>query len=151
MALTVQHMARQERVKRKMQIALRGTPLTTELIQPHELKWIKPGKEIWLNNSFFDVLSIDSSGIPWKVFGLYDPEDTKLHMKLIRLLHKEEDQEGRSLNAVTAFWSISFLLPSMGYEVFNPETVQSITPSKYTASISTGIRTTPVPPPWTTT
>ena len=109
---SVSHMLHQQSVKRKMQAELKGTELTTVLLQPAELRWLKPGKEIWLNNSFFDVLSIDSSGLPWKVLGLYDPEDTKLHMKLIRLLHKEQNQEDRTLQVITGFWQLWCLLPA---------------------------------------
>ncbi|MCG7753773.1 RasGAP domain-containing protein [Flavihumibacter cheonanensis] len=110
--LSVFHQLQQQSVKYKMNAELRGTELTTVLLQPEELRWLKPGKEIWLNESFFDVLSIDSSSLPWKILGLYDPEDTKLHMKLIRLLHKEKNQEDHSLQAISGFWFICFLLPS---------------------------------------
>ncbi|MCU0385756.1 MAG: hypothetical protein MUE38_06995 [Flavihumibacter sp.] len=110
--LSVFHLLHQQSVKNKMQVELQGTELTTVLLQPEELRWIKPEKEIWLNESFFDVLSIDSSSLPWKVLGLYDPEDTKLHMKIIRLLHKEQNQEDRSLQAISGFWSIWYLLPT---------------------------------------
>lgn len=109
---SVYHQVHQQSVNNKMQIQLQGAELTTVLLQPEELRWLKPGKEIWLNNSFFDVLSIDSSNLPWRVLGLYDPEDTKLHMKIIRLLHKEHNQEDRSLQAISGFWSIWCLLPT---------------------------------------
>lgn len=108
---TVHHLLLQQAVKCKMQEALQGNDLVTVDLMPDQLKWIKPGKEIWLSNSFFDVLSIDSTGIPWKVKGLYDPEDTKLHMKIIRLLHAQTEQEDHELSLLTGAWAIWCALP----------------------------------------
>jgi hypothetical protein len=146
--LSVDHMIRQHAVKIKMQTALKGTELTTVLLQPQELRWLKPGKEIWLNESFFDVLTIDSSGLPWKVRGLYDPEDTKLQMKLIRLLHKQDQQEDQSLVSIAGWLSVWCSLPQ--WFDFNPDSeIFSNNPSSiFTCLLQTGIHETSAPPPW---
>ncbi|KYP15286.1 MAG: hypothetical protein A1D16_11040 [Flavihumibacter sp. CACIAM 22H1] len=141
-------MIRQQAVKINMSAALKGTELTTVLLQPQELRWLKPGKEIWLNNSFFDVLSIDSSGFPWKVEGLYDPEDTKLHMKLIRLLHKEAAQEDEQLRFIAGAWAMWCALPQRFTFHWQPLPPVQLPAFQYSSMLSQGIRTTSAPPPW---
>ena len=148
--LSVHHMLVQQSVKHKMQVALKGTTLTTVLLQPEELKWLKPGKEIWLHNSFFDVLSIDSSQTPWKVFGLYDPEDTKLHMKLIRLLHKEQDDEDRNLQIIAGHWLQCGLLPQEWKIVLPTATEIPVLFTRYLFTIPDQKIPTDNPPPWQT-
>ncbi|WP_290795162.1 hypothetical protein [Flavihumibacter sp. UBA7668] len=146
--LSVDHMIRQHAVKIKMQTALKGTELTTVLLQPQELRWLKPGKEIWLNESFFDVLAIDSSSLPWKVRGLYDPEDTKLHMKLIRLLHKQDKQEDQALVSIAGWLSVWCSLPQW-FDFNLPSEISGNNPSSiYTCVLLAGIHETSAPPPW---
>lgn len=132
-----------------MQTALKGTELTTVLLQPQELRWLKPGKEIWLNESFFDVLEIDSTSLPWKVRGLYDPEDTKLHMKLIRLLHKQDQREDQSLVSIAVWLFVWCALPQW-FDFNPPAEISDTTPSSiYTCLLQAGIHVTSAPPPWT--
>lgn len=132
-----------------MQSALKGTELTTVLLQPGELQWLKPEKEIWLNESFFDVLSIDSSSVPWKVEGLYDPEDTRLHMKLIRLLHKEDEQEDNSLRSISGWWAVWCALPWQMHFTFPPLSGNERPVANYSGMLLIGLHNTPSPPPWT--
>lgn len=148
--LSVFHQLHQQSVRYKMQAELQGTELTTVLLKPEELRWLKPGKEIWLNNSFFDVLSIDSSSLPWKVLGIYDPEDTKLHMKIIRLLHKENNQEDRSLQAIAGFWSIWCQLPTEWTPTSPGIIEKTVQYSLVRINIPDCMIPTDCPPPWAT-
>lgn len=90
-------------IRKRMEEKLMGQELTVLKLKQADLVWYKKGKEIILQGRLFDVFSITQKGDDLTVSGLFDDAETKLHMKAIRLLDKENRNHNKSL-AGYAHW-----------------------------------------------
>ncbi len=68
--------------------------LHTVLIPKNELRWVKPGKEIIVDEKMFDVKSItETDNGFYRVTGLYDYEETSLK-GLMKKRKQDADENG---------------------------------------------------------
>ncbi|WP_156123537.1 hypothetical protein [Flavihumibacter sp. ZG627] len=94
-----------------MEKKLQGAEIVTIKIKKGALVWYKKDKEIIIDDQLFDVLSIRADGDILLVNGLFDPKESKLQMKAIRLLDKEQKESGRSLSGIVKMFQIAAFLP----------------------------------------
>ncbi len=64
--------------------------LHTLVINKEAVRWIKPGKEIWLGNRMFDIKSALLKNGQYVFTGLYDDEETLLVLQMRNSQQKEK-------------------------------------------------------------
>lgn len=92
---SLQFNIRQQNIRRRMKEQLEEKMLHTVLLNTRDIKWVRPGKEIMMNDRMFDVKSIaynpDGSVT---VTGLFDEEETVL----VQQLQKQQEDNNTQGN-----------------------------------------------------
>ncbi len=86
----------QKNIQHKMQGQLEKKNLITITLQDNKIKWIKKGKEVWINNKMFDIKSLHHENGVYTLTGLYDNDETLL----VTQLHKNQQDENTSGNKI---------------------------------------------------
>ena len=83
----------QEQIRNRMKEELEHSLLQELVIPAGELQWLKPGKEIVVDNQLFDIKSIRYSedGNAY-ITGLFDKEETNL----VHEMKKDQDEQNRN-------------------------------------------------------
>ncbi len=112
-------------IRREMQEKLKGRETETLRLPRESLVWYKPGKEILVNGRLFDVLRITPDGSQLLVYGLFDPKETQLQMKAIRLLHRQQEEKEGSLSILSKLLQQICALPEQHQLTNIPATLPS--------------------------
>lgn len=83
-----------------MDSELNHAQLHTLTLNPNEVQWVKPGKELRIGNRFFDVKQFTIFGNYVIIKGLFDDGEAQFRAELARCTQKEDNT---SCNATVAF------------------------------------------------
>lgn len=83
--------ARHQAIKWEMQERLESERLQTIIIPAKNFRWYEQGREIIVNGAMFDVRSVTKQDGNYLVTGLFDEEETELHIAMGRLQEEQGD------------------------------------------------------------
>ncbi|MBL7746484.1 MAG: hypothetical protein JNM19_03605 [Chitinophagaceae bacterium] len=89
---------RQKKIQHRMKEQLEEKMLHTVRVPAGSVRWVKPGKEIWLGDKMFDIKSSLLENGDYIFTGLYDEEETLL-VKQMQTNQQEEKRTGNKLLA----------------------------------------------------
>lgn len=109
-------------IKQKIVQHQRRQRFETEMLQTirvsaDKLYWVKPGKEILINDELFDVKSFTISGTDVLLTGFYDHKEDELVKHMVDLIHKKDNSHRPVDQAAVQF---------VFYPTYNQYTVVSI-------------------------
>lgn len=98
---------RQQRVRHEMLERMEKELACTITLQPDELKWITPGKELLVAGELFDVKSRrDNPDGSVTLTGLFDEKEKQL------LSHLQKKQSGGDQQKISGFFQLVLALPA---------------------------------------
>lgn len=112
--------------------------LLTVTVSENDINWVKPGKEIWLNNRMFDIKSSSNENGIYTFTGLYDDDETRLVKQL--QINQQENSAGNKVLAqlfqllMSPYDNLSLQLTF--YKKIKTEFLLTATPRLSTQSIS---------------
>ncbi len=112
--------AHQSVIRHKMKEKMEAALLVHMVLPVSELHWVKPGKEIFLNQQMFDVKTMNyGANGTVSISGLYDELETALmqHLKT-----KQQDEQSRGNAMLVQFFHSFETLPADLPEEFVPAT-----------------------------
>lgn len=93
----------QQHIRSRMKEKLEKQYLHTVILPTKEVKWIKPGKEIWLNGKMFDIKTVAFENNSYTFTGLYDHEETLL---VLRFEENHRQQDNNGLKLLYQLWQL---------------------------------------------
>lgn len=76
-------------IRWEMEERLESDRLQTVIIPAKDFQWYEEGREIVVNGTMFDVKSVEKSNGNYIVTGLFDEEETELHIAMGRLQNEQ--------------------------------------------------------------
>lgn len=104
--VSVGYILQKQYVRHQMKEHLEKVSLQTLLLQPNQLHWAKPGKELWVNNQLFDVKEMQLTAKGYLIQGLFDTQETAINQKAAQ---QSESQSNDSQLAMQ--WLLLSLYP----------------------------------------
>ena len=138
---------KQQMIRHGMKESLEQKLLQTITLSKNEVQWVKPGREILVENKMFDVKSFIIEKGYYKFTGLFDHEETVL-INDLKNNFKNTDERGSSLLASFFQWLQSVSATDPCDPVFVMKDSESISCLIY-IHISFPFKTIPTPPPQT--
>jgi hypothetical protein len=118
--------AKHQMIRWEMEERLESDGLQTIIIPVKDFRWYEEGREIVVNGTMFDVRSIEQNNDKYIVTGLFDEEETELHIAMGRL---QEEQGTAAPDASLIPQMLSQTLIQTGTEIvvqfFQPASVES--------------------------
>lgn len=137
-------LARQSRIRHRMEHELEVSKLHTLELKNEEIRWAKPGKELWIGDRLFDVESV-SAGKNKTVFtGLFDNEETDIR----NLVNRQHDQDKSGATKFISLLSIAQVLQPVQTDPSLPTYLKNTAKATFIAGkLSPAFTAQPTPPP----
>ncbi len=84
---------RKQQIRCEMKERMEKTLLHTMILDEDKVVWIKPGKEIFVNNKMFDIKKTEKTNGKVIFHGLYDEEETALKKNIDNSMKKDQSSQ----------------------------------------------------------
>ncbi|MGB8195143.1 MAG: hypothetical protein WCF67_24620 [Chitinophagaceae bacterium] len=106
---------RHQMIRMEMEQKLKDDQVQTLIIPVKDFRWYEENREIVIDGTMFDVKSIHRQDDNYIVTGLYDTEETELHIAMGRL--QQEQASGGPDTEFISFMLSETLVPPVAYDM----------------------------------